>query len=146
MNEMLTVLPEATLTALACLVLIIDVFRRADAVNTTFWAAVFSVLLVLSQVALYFPEEGAVAFAGTFVLDPMAAVLKSFMLVVMVLSFFYARDYFQRRGSTQTEFYILALFAGIGMMVLISAHNLLTVYLGLELLSLSLYAMVAMSR
>ncbi|MEQ8659680.1 MAG: NADH-quinone oxidoreductase subunit NuoN, partial [Gammaproteobacteria bacterium] len=93
-----------------------------------------------------FPAESMVSFAGTFVLDPMAAVLKSFVLVVMVLSFFYARDYFQRRGNMQTEFYILALFAGIGMMVLISAHSLLTVYLGLELLSLSLYAMVAMTR
>ena len=146
MNDFMTVLPEATLTALACLVLIVDVFRRPDAVNVTFWAAVFSVLLVLSQVAIYFPEQSGLAFHGTFVNDPMAAVRKSFMLVVMLLSFFYARDYFQRRGSTQSEFYILALFAGIGMMVLISAHSLLTVYLGLELLSLSLYAMVAMTR
>ena len=76
----------------------------------------------------------------------MSAVLKAFLMVIVLLAFFYAREYFMRRGRLMTEFYILGLFAAIGMMVLISAHNLLTVYLGLELLSLSLYAMVAMDR
>lgn len=146
MNEISQVLPEATLTGLACLVLLVDVFRRPDSVAATFWTALFAIVVVLALVTLGFSEQSVTAFDGTFVLDPMAAVLKSFVLVLVLLSFFYARDYFQRHGRQQAEFYILALFAAIGMMVLISAHNLLTVYLGLELLSLSLYAMVAMER
>ncbi|MEX2481409.1 MAG: NADH-quinone oxidoreductase subunit NuoN [Gammaproteobacteria bacterium] len=146
MNEISHVLPEATLTGLACLVLLVDVFRRADNPAATFWVAVVSVLVVLAQVTYWFPTQSVTAFAGTFVLDPMAAVLKAFVMLLVLLSFFYARDYFQRHGKQQAEFFILALFASIGMMVLISAHNLLTVYLGLELLSLSLYAMVAMDR
>ena len=135
MNEILTVMPEASLTALACLVLLVDVYRRPEAASLTFWVAVFSVLVVLAEVALGYPSDAITAFSGTFVQDPMAAVLKTFVMVVVLLSFFYARDYFQRHGDHNGVFYILALFATIGMMVLISAHSLLTVYLGLELLS-----------
>lgn len=146
MDEIYTVLPEASLTALACVVLLVDVYRRPESTALTFWTAVFALLAVLLQLALGFPGDPTFAFNGTFVHDPMAAVMKSFLMVVMLLSFFYARDYLDRRHHTDGVFYILALFAGIGMMVLISAHSLLTVYLGLELLSLSLYAMVAMDR
>lgn len=146
MNEINVVLPEAALTALACAVLVIDVFRRKDAFGVTFWAATLSLLAVLVFIATGYPDGTYEAFSGTFVLDPMAAVLKTFLIVFMVFGFFYARDYFERHGRMQSEFFILSLFAAIGMMVLISASHLLTVYLGLELLSLSLYAMVAMDR
>ena len=146
MNEISHVLPEATLAAFACIALLVDVFRRPESAAATFWTALFAVVLVLGAVALDFPEQAVLAFSGTFVLDPMAAVLKAFVLLLVLLAFFYARDYLQRRGRQQAEFYILGLFATLGMMVLISAHNLVTVYLGLELLSLSLYAMVAMER
>lgn len=146
MDEILTVLPETTLTGFACLVLLVDVFRGARSAAVTFWAAVISVLVVLVEIALWFPEHTMNAFSGTFRLDAMSAVLKAFLMVIVLLAFFYAREYFSRRERPMTEFYILGLFATIGMMVLISAHSLLTVYLGLELMSLSLYAMVAMDR
>ncbi len=146
MIDFSAVLPEASLTALACLVLLVDVFRAPAARGWTFWTASVAVLIVLATIAWGFPAVPITVFDGSFRLDAMGAVLKAMLMVVVLLSFFYARDYFERHRSTQTEFYILALFASIGMMVLISAHNLLTVYLGLELLSLSLYAMVAMDR
>jgi NADH-quinone oxidoreductase subunit N len=146
MNDIMTVLPETTLTALACVVLLVDIWRGGRGSARTFWAAALSVLVVLAEIAWLFPSHTMLAFHGTFVLDSMGAVLKAFLMVVVLLAFFYARDWFDRRGNAQGEFYLLGLFAAIGMMVLISAHSLLTVYLGLELLSLSLYAMVAMER
>ena len=146
MDEIFTVLPETTLTGFACLVLLVDAFRGARSAAVTFWAAVISVLVVLVEIAVWFPEHTMSAFSGTFRLDAMSAVLKAFLMVVVLLAFFYAREYFSRRERMMTEFFILGLFATIGMMVLISAHSLLTVYLGLELMSLSLYAMVAMDR
>lgn len=146
MDEIFTVLPEVTLTGFACLVLLIDVFRGTRSAAVTFWAAVISVLVVLVEIALWFPEHTMSVFSGTFRLDAMSAVLKAFLMVIVLFAFFYAREYFSRRERPMTEFYILGLFATIGMMVLISAHSLLTVYLGLELMSLSLYAMVAMDR
>ena len=146
MNEIFVVLPEATLTALACLVLIVDVTSGSRSQATTFWVAVLAVLVVLVEIALCFPQHTVNAFNNTFRLDAMSAVLKAFLMTIVLLAFFYAREYFMRRGRLMSEFFILGLFAAIGMMVLISAHNLLTIYLGLELLSLSLYAMVAMDR
>ena len=148
MNEFCTVLPEATLTALACFVLVLDVMRGARGSALTFWAAALTLIVVLGEITLGFMRTTATVtvFHGSFRLDVMATVLKAFLLVNVLLAFFYARDYFERHGRVQSEFFLLALFATIGMMVLISAHSLLTVYLGLELLSLSLYAMVAMDR
>ncbi len=146
MNEIFTVLPEATLAALACLVLLVEVFRAPANRTLTFWAAALSVIVVLAELAAWFPDGTTSVFHGTYRADVMASVLKAFLMVIVLLSFFYARDYFERRGRYLPEFYILGLFATLGMMVLISAHNLLTVYLGLELLSLSMYAMVAMDR
>ena len=146
MNELASVIPEATLTGLACVVLMVEVFRNPRSDAATFWCAAVSLLVVMLQIAVWFPVQTETTFYGSFRLDPMASVLKAFLMLVVLMAFFYARDFFSRRDRLMPEFYILSLFATIGMMVLISAHSLLTVYLGLELLSLSLYAMVAMDR
>jgi NADH-quinone oxidoreductase subunit N len=76
----------------------------------------------------------------------MSTLLKVFILLTTYFVFFYSKVYLQARGLLKGEYFVLGLFAVLGMMVLVSAHSLLTVYLGLELLSLSLYAMVAMNR
>ncbi|MEM7466897.1 MAG: NADH-quinone oxidoreductase subunit NuoN [Pseudomonadota bacterium] len=140
------VIPEITLLVLACGVLLVDVFRAPNAPRVTFWAAAISSLIVLAQLAYYFPDGSYIVFSGQVKVDPMGTVLKSFVLVLSLVATFYARDYFDKRDEQATEFYLLVLFATLGMMVLISAGSLLTVYLGLELLSLSLYSLVAMRR
>lgn len=146
MIDLGSIIPEATLLALTCGVLLIDVYRGQGSNAVTFWAAIISVLVVLSQMAMYFPDGSTIVFSGAIKLDAMGTVLKAFVLVLVLLSFFYARDYFDKKREQVSEYYILSLFATIGMLVLISANSLLTVYLGLELLSLSLYSMVAMRR
>ena len=146
MTDVGLIIPEITLLSLASCVLLVDVFRSKASNAVTFWAAVVTLLVVLSQFALYFPNGSAIAFFGTAKIDPMGTVLKALTLVLVLLSFFYARDYFNKKSIQASEFFILALFATIGMLVLISANSLLVVYLGLELLSLSLYSMVAMNR
>jgi NADH-quinone oxidoreductase subunit N len=81
-----------------------------------------------------------------FVSDPMGAVLKLFILLMVFFSFIYSRAYLRDRNILKGEYFVLGLFAALGMMIMVSAHSLLTVYLGLELLSLSLYTMIAMHR
>jgi NADH-quinone oxidoreductase subunit N len=76
----------------------------------------------------------------------MATLLKSFIYVITFGAFVYARDYLRVRDLFKGEYYVLGLFGMLGMMVMVSAHSFLTIYLGLELLSLSLYALVAFSR
>jgi NADH-quinone oxidoreductase subunit N len=147
MNEIALVLPEATMLVLACAVLLLDAFVGKRAPAATFWCAVLTGLVVLAQVASYVPEAATFGFAGTFRVDVLGTVLKTFVLVLVVVSFFYAREYFDKRPEEiRGEYYPLALFATLGMMVLVSANSLVTIYLGLELLSLSLYSLVALQR
>ena len=94
----------------------------------------------------YGVEARVTAFDGMFVADPMGDVLKLFSYGTVAVAFLYSREYLQRRGLFQGEYFILGLVALLGVMVMVSAGNLLTVYLGVELLSLSLYAMVAFDR
>ena len=83
---------------------------------------------------------------GSFIRDPMADVLKTGLLLVTLFAFVYAKDYLREQGTLRGEYYVLGLFAVLGMMVMISANSFLTVYLGLELLALCLYALVAFHR
>ena len=145
MNELQAIVPEITLVTLACLVLLVDVFKKVDS-KATFWTASLSLIVVALEVMIWQPTAPVLAFNSTFKLDQIASLLKFFVLVLGIGAFFYAQDHFDKFQKHQTEFFSLALFSISGMMVLISAHSLLTVYLGLELLSLSLYAMVAMDR
>jgi NADH-quinone oxidoreductase subunit N len=87
-----------------------------------------------------------VALGGLFELDLMAQVLKVVTLLTVAVVFVYSTEYLQRRAILKGEYYVLGLFATLGAMVLISAGSLITLYLGLELMSLCLYAMVAFDR
>ena len=91
-------------------------------------------------------EPAAHAFNGMFVVDRMAVVLKLFVYLGVAAILIYSRAYARSRQLFRGEFFALALFATLGMLVMISASHLLILYLGLELLSLSLYAMVALRR
>jgi len=138
--------PEMLLLAVACLVLIVDVYWPDIEHRAAYWLSQAGVLSALGLLALYVPQERLLAFSNTFISDAMAVVLKAFVCTLTVLVFVYGRDYLMRRGRVSGEYFALGLFAVIGMMVLISAASMLTLYLGLELLSLSLYAMVAMEK
>ncbi len=86
------------------------------------------------------------AFDNHFINDKMSVVLKAFIAMVTFVVYFYSYDYLKEHGLIKGEYFILGLFAVLGMMIMSSAASLLTVYLGLELLSLSLYSMIAMHK
>jgi NADH-quinone oxidoreductase subunit N len=92
------------------------------------------------------PDVPVTAFGGMFVRDGVAEILKVFALLCTVLIFIFSRPYLADRKLFQGEFYTLMIFAVIGAMLLVSANNLLMVYLGLELMTLSSYALVALNR
>ncbi|SVB88625.1 uncharacterized protein METZ01_LOCUS241479, partial [marine metagenome] len=85
-------------------------------------------------------------FAGNFIADPLSQFLKIFTIATVGVAFVYSRGYLLARELYKGEYYVLGLFALLGIMVMISAFSLLTMYLGLEMLSLALYAMVAFDR
>ncbi|MYH69730.1 MAG: NADH:ubiquinone oxidoreductase subunit N, partial [Gammaproteobacteria bacterium] len=105
-----------------------------------------SLAVVTGLVIYLYPDERVAAFNQHFVLDPLSAVLKVTVCAVSILVLQFSYHYFRQRELLQGEYFVIGLFAILGMLVMISANSMLTVYLGLELMSLSLYAMVAMNR
>ncbi len=139
--------PEIWLGVMVCVVLVADLFDRSGEARFAFWLTQFS-LLVGVGVAFqtHWGDAGQTTFNGMVVSDSLAAMLKAASAGLAALTLAYSRDYLRDRGLLKGEFYLLALIATLGMFVMASASSLLVLYIGLELLSLSLYAMVAMDR
>ena len=139
-------LPEIALLVFVSALLVIDLFVAERDKHVTFWLAIASLLVCTALSAATIGKASAVTFQGMFVADPMSQVLKVAVLLTVAATLVYSRTYLQVREMLRGEFLTLSLFATLGMMVMISASHFLTLYLGLELLALSLYAMVALER
>ncbi len=139
--------PEILLGIMICVVLIADLFDRSGEARLAF---ILTQLTLLAAIGLalftHWGDSGQVTFNGMVVSDTLAGVLKAAIAALSALSIAYSRDYLRERELLKGEFYLLALIATLGMFVMASASSLLVLYIGLELLSLSLYAMVAMDR
>lgn len=138
-------LPEIFLVAMACLILVVDVYLPQDKRNFTYVLSQLSLIITLALVISNQTDVRVLAFNDLFVQDQMADALKMFILIISFGVFVYSREYLLARNIFKGEFYVLGLFSIVGMMLMVSANNLLMLYLGLELLSLCLYALVAFS-
>jgi NADH-quinone oxidoreductase subunit N len=137
---------EVFVVAALCVILVIDVFLTERSRWLTYVLSLLTLAGAAYMTVRYGVQSRTTAFDGMFIADPMGDVLKLFSYGTVAVSFLYSREYLQRRGLFKGEYFILGLVALLGVMVMISAGSLLTVYLGVELLSLSLYAMVAFDR
>ena len=137
---------EVFVLTAACVILVVDVFLSDRLRWITYALSLLTLAGAAYMTVRYGVQSRVTAFDGMFVADPMGDVLKLFSYGTVAVSFLYSREYLQRRGLFKGEYFILGLVALLGVMVMISAGSLLTVYLGVELLSLSLYAMVAFDR
>jgi NADH-quinone oxidoreductase subunit N len=138
--------PEIFLGLAACAILMLDLLLKDSQRAWTGVLAIVSLVLTALLVTLQPITTKVVALGGLFELDRMAQVLKIVTLLTVAVVFVYSTDYLRRRDILKGEYYVLGLFATLGAMVLISAGSLITLYLGLELMSLCLYAMVAFDR
>ena len=138
--------PELFLLALVCTVLVVDVYLKDSQRNVTYVLSQLGLIVTLVLISQQNPQSRELAFNGLFVNDLLATVLKYSVVLLVAMVFVYSRSYLQNRNIFKGEFYVLGLFGLLGMMVMISANHYLSMYLGLELLSLSLYAMVAFNR
>ena len=140
-------LPEIFLAAAICVVLLVDVMLgdRGRRVTPTL---TLIVLVIGAAVTLQWSQVGerTELFSGLYVADALATVLKLFGFLVTAVALLYSRDYLESRGVLRGEYYVLVLTALLGIFVMVSANNLLTMYVGIELLALSLYAIVAFDR
>jgi NADH-quinone oxidoreductase subunit N len=144
--DILTLLPELYLVVAVCLILMLDAFMKPAQRPQLHWISIAVLLVAIYLVVAGQPEQTATAFNGMFVRDHVAEILKVFALGITAVVFVYARPYMIDRKLFGGEFYALMIFAALGVMVMVSAGNLVTIYLGLALLSLSSYALVALNR
>lgn len=144
--NLMPALPEIFLLSAVSVILVLDLFLSDKQRGITYLLSLLSLIgcaVITLTTSQPFPE---LTFSGMFVDDPMADLAKVGMYVAMGATLVYSRQYIADRGFYRGEFFTLSLFMLLGMMVMVSAHHFLTLYIGLELMSLALYALVALRR
>ncbi len=148
--QMLLAAPEFWVLVMTCVIMIVDLFlieqRRGIIHMLAIVTVIFAAIITLRGDYLTDGVLAVTAFNGSFIRDPMGDVLKVFSFLIMGLIFTYAKFYLRSFNLFRADFYTLSLFALLGVMLLISANSMLMIYLGLELVSLSVYALVAFNR
>ncbi len=140
-------IPEIIVGGLACLILVVPLYmRKRVGVSVAYSLSLMTLILAAVHIAMDFSTAPATAFHNMFVDDALSDLLKIAICLISAGAFVYSQRYNQDRNLNQPEYYVLGLFSVLGMMVMASANHLLTLYLGLELMSLCLYAMIAFFR
>jgi NADH-quinone oxidoreductase subunit N len=140
------VFPEIFLLSATCVVLVVDLFLSQRTRLLTYGLSLLALVGTIAVTVGVGGHDTQVLFDGSYVRDPASDLMKVSLLLVTGFAMVYAKDYLVQQEIYRGEYYILGLFAALGMMVMASAYSFLTVYLGLELLALSLYALVAFDR
>lgn len=144
-HDLVLLAPEDFLLGAICVILFVDLFLKSTQRIVTHWLSLIAVIATMHLI-LADHDPARVAFNGAYIHDGVAAVCKVFILGVTAAVFVLSRRYLVERNLFIGEFYLLTLFATLGMMLMVSAGNLIMVYLGLELFALSTYALVAINR
>jgi NADH-quinone oxidoreductase subunit N len=143
--DLFTILPELILAVLAMALLMYGVFRGDKAVNSVSWLAVAAIAITAIAVSSQ-SDAGHLAFKGQFIVDQFAVFMKWLILLGSALTLLMSLNYNEREGIKRFEYPVLILFATLGMLLMISANDLMSLYVGLELQSLSLYVIAAFRR
>ena len=144
-NSLSLATPEMVLALGASIVLVVDAFLT-DAQRGISYLLALATLVVTAVFVAALPEGRNVGFTGMFVVDGVARFLKLVACGSVAAVFLYSRDYLRARGLFRGEYFVLALFATLGIFVIVSAGSLLSLYMGIEVLALSQYALVAFDR
>ena len=145
MDSLALASPEIFLLTATCIVLVASLWAREGG-QLVYWLSQGTLIVTLFLAFGQMEMEPAVGYAGAYGVDGLSGALKCWLVGVSIGVLLYSRDYLVGRTIERGEYYVLLLFAIAGMMIMVSAQHLLTLYLGLELLALSQYALVALSR
>jgi len=149
MNNMnwVAIYPEIVLLGMALLVAVVDLFVTDERRAPTYWLTQLTLAAVSAMHFAYFNGgDTAYAMQGMVVSDPMGHLLAAFAALAGIVTLVYARSYTASRDMLKGELFTLSLFSLLGVSIMVSANHFLVIYLGLELMSLSLYALVALRR
>ena len=144
--NLMAVLPEVVILTAASIILLVDMYLQDDRRHVSYWLTQFALLVAVCITIRTMHVDVVRVFHNLVIDDLIADFLRIFSFVAVSLVLFYSRAYLTERGLFRGETFVLILFALLGMQVLITANSFVTLYLGLELMSLSLYALVAIQR
>lgn len=144
--DLLTLLPELVLLGMAMFILLLDLFILPQNRSIIYGLSQFTLFAAAFFTFKTHTPAVGFAFSHMFIDDTLSDVIKMMMYLGTSLIFVYSRKYLQDRNLYRGEFYAMVLFGLLGMMMMVSGHNLLIIYIGLELLSLCLYSLVAFDR
>lgn len=145
-SSLMLALPEIFLLSAIIVVLLLDLFLTKSFQQLTYYLTQLSLLVtgILSFNLIGHAET--IILGNSFVLDDLASVFKVFMMAATIIAMVYSRHYLVQHQLFRGEYFILIMLSVLGMMVMVSGYSLLTIYLGLEILSLSLYTLIAIAR
>jgi NADH-quinone oxidoreductase subunit N len=144
--NLLPILPEIVVAITASLVLMVDLYLKDEHKGVNHTLAIIGLLVAIGFTGAVGGGAQELFFDGNVVRDAMSDLLKGAVLFISIFAFVYAQSWLKDRGLMVGEYYALGLFAVLGMLVMIDANTFLTLYLGLELLALCFYALVAFDR
>jgi NADH-quinone oxidoreductase subunit N len=143
----IAVYPEIILLVMSGVIMLLDLWVKSEDRRATYLLTLATLASLTVLNGLYLAGDiNLAAMSGMVTIDPMSSLLKMFATLAVMVTLIYGRAYAQQRGMLKGELFTLALFALLGQYVMISGNNFLVIYMGLELLSLSLYALVALRR
>ncbi len=149
-SELIPVFPEILMLTMACVVLITGLFVEQSKGGFLMFLSVltviFSAVLTVKDHAGGAQLTSQLLFNETFIRDGFGDVLKLTVYLLMIPVFFYSKQYLRRHNTLKGEYFSLLLFGTLGIMIMISGYNFIALYLGLELLALTSYALVAYHR
>jgi len=139
-------IPEMVFLGLISFILVADTFWSKRYQFATYYATQVSLIIVGYFIISSFTTAPVITFDGSFIRDSFADVLKLFTIIVSLGVFLFSREYLLQHKFYTGEFFILGLFGVLGMFVMISANNMIIMFIGLEIMSLAMYAMIALRK
>ena len=144
--QLSVILPEIIIALSAMFILLVDLYIKDPEKKIIYALSQLSLLVTAIIIAKQSLESTQIVFNGMYISDNLASYLKLLSLISSSIVFIYAKPFLQKRSLLSGEYFSLSLFSLLGIMLMISGNNLLIIYMGLELLSLCLYALVAINR
>jgi len=145
-TNMAFALPEMFMLAMACVILLVVAFLGKNATGPAYMLSQLTLAITMILIYKTMGKTTGLTFDGTYIKDAFSDILKLTICALNIVVLIYSSSYLKARGLFKGEYFVLAIFSTLGMMIMVSAYHFLTLYLGLELMSLCLYAMVAMHR
>ena len=145
-TEIIFALPEIIIAVMSCFILVFDLFISKANKSIIYYLTQLTLIVTIISLFYLMDRSSCIIFDGAFVFDFCSVLLKTMILVIAFIIFIYSKKYIGYINLFKGEYFILCLLSILGMMIMISSATFLSLYLGLELLSLPLYSLIIMNK